>query len=470
MLFNSYSFLLLFLPLVFAGWWSIRGHRARLAFLTGASWLFYGWWDARFVPLMIASTTADYFAARRIASSTSPRTRRAWLVALLAFNLGLLAIFKYAGFLARSANAVSAWLGVGEPIPVLDIILPIGISFYTFNSISYTIDVYRGRIPATASFLEFSAFVAFFPHLIAGPIIRYADIGPQFERPPQKPQSRWLALGLSLLAIGLVKKVLIADAIGPAFVDPLFARHHSIAFVEGWLATFAYSMQLYFDFSGYSDMAVGLGLLLGFRLPWNFNAPYQSASPAEFWRRWHMTLSTWLRDYLFIPLGGSHGSILLTARNLAIVMLLGGLWHGAAWTFVLWGAYHGVLLASTALMGNRLPERLLLPRSVRVALTFVAVMIGWVLFRASSLGDASDMFAAMFGARGSGVSAATAILQEQWWPALVLAAATIIAFVLPDSCGLRIPRRRIAAVAIGCTIAVCALLFARPSPFLYFQF
>jgi alginate O-acetyltransferase complex protein AlgI len=465
-LFNSYVFCLAFLPAALAGWWLLPPGRARLGFLTLASYVFYGWWDWRFVPLMLASTSADYLAGWYLGRTPDQRRRRACLVLLLAFNLGILGVFKYYDFFAGTLNGLGRALGSDPNLPLLRLVLPVGISFYTFNSISYTIDIYRGRLSPARSFLEFAAFVAMFPHLVAGPIVRYADMAPQFSRLERRPQAGWWAMGLWFFVIGMARKVLVADVLAARFVTPLWSQPSRLDTAEAWLAVLAYTLQIYFDFSGYSDMAIGLALLFGFRFPQNFDAPYQSANIAEFWRRWHMSLSFWLRDYLYIPLGGSHGSRLHTARNLVLVMFLGGLWHGAAWTFVAWGLYHGALLAFHAACRARgwVPRI----RPLSVALTFLSVMLGWVFFRSSTLGDATRLFVTLSGVRqGEGGNLGLVATPVGW---TVLAVGLVIALRLPDTWHLSLPRSRSAAVALAIVLVLCVLFFATPSPFLYFQF
>lgn len=465
MLFNSYIFLLAFLPVTLFTWWRLKGHRPRLLALTLLSYLFYGWWDFRFVPLMVLSTTADYLAGTRIHESKTPREKRGWLIALLVFNLGILAIFKYYGFFIDSLNGLSRLVGIDPALPSLHIILPIGISFYTFNSISYTIDIYRGQLKPTRSLLEFSSFVALFPHLVAGPIVRYADMDRQFDELPTRLPPSMAATGIWLVVVGMVKKILVADVVAANFVTPLFADVGALGLLDAWLAALAYTAQIYYDFSAYSDMAVGLALLLGFRFPQNFDSPYKSANISEFWRRWHMSLSFWLRDYLFIPLGGSRGGRARTLRNLIITMFLGGLWHGASWTFVAWGLYHGLLLAGHGI----LRARGWVPRShvLSVAITFVAVVVGWVLFRATTFGEAWRMLGGMAGlyGLGGGPAAAADPVKLGW-----LAGALLVAFLAPNSWELRYPRSRVAAVAAAAVLVICMLRFAAPSPFLYFQF
>lgn len=466
MLFNSYVFCLLFLPAVLAGWWLLPTTRARLGFLTLASYLFYGWWDWRFVPLMLLSTTADYVAGAYIARTATPGRRRLCLALLLCFNLGILGVFKYCDFFLGTLNGLGRALGLAVDLPLLHLVLPVGISFYTFNSISYTIDIYRGVLRPARGLLEFAAFVAMFPHLVAGPIVRYADMAPQFEALRARPERAAWVMGWWFFVLGMAKKVLLADPLAERLVTPLWHQAASLDAAEAWLATLAYTLQIYFDFSGYSDMAIGLAFLLGFRFPQNFDAPYQSANISEFWRRWHMSLSFWLRDYLYIPLGGSRGSRLLAGRNLVIVMFLGGLWHGAAWTFVIWGLYHGALLAGHAVCHDRgwIPRS----RPLAVALTFMSVMVGWVFFRSGTMTEAWRLLGVMSGmVQGTGGNLG---LVASPFTALLLAAALGIALGAPDPWRVGFPRGRPWAVALGLLFLVCLLRFAAPSPFLYFQF
>jgi len=465
-LFNSYVFCLLFLPVVLAGWWLLPVGRPRLLWLILASYLFYGWWDWRFVPLMLLSTSADFAAGAYLGRTEDPRQRRLCLILLLCFNLGILGVFKYYDFFAGTLNGLGQLLGVGGDLPLLRLVLPVGISFYTFNSISYTIDIYRRRLQPARSFLEFAAFVAMFPHLVAGPIVRYADLAPQFERPaPRAEPSMWV-MGLWFFGLGMAKKVLVADPIADQLVTPLWHHLPQLDTGEAWLAVLGYTLQIYFDFSGYSDMAVGLAALLGFRFPQNFNSPYRAANISDFWRRWHMSLSFWLRDYLFIPLGGSQGSRARVLRNLVIVMFLGGLWHGAAWTFVVWGLYHGVLLAVHA--GCR--DRGWLPRSVVLArlLTFLLVMLGWVFFRATSLTEALRLQGLLIGIR-PGEGGNLALLGTPLVLPL-LVGGLLLAWFAPNTWETRPPRTRLGAILLAALLLACLFRFAAPSPFLYFQF
>lgn len=488
MIFPSQIFLLVFLPAVLLGWYALRATRARLALLSAASYLFYGWWDWRFTLLLLASSVVDYCCARRIARArefakqemeATNHAGRGWLIVSIVSNLGVLAFFKYAGFFAESINAVTEAVGAGRTLPVLEIILPIGISFYTFQTMSYTIDVYRGRCGLAKDFLLFATFVSLFPQLVAGPIVRYAEMEQQFrELPHRRISYPRLADGLWLFVIGLVKKVWIADLFAPVAAGA-FDSPRPVQFFTAWAGAIAYTLQLYFDFSGYSDMARGLGKLLGFELPINFNSPYKARNIAEFWNRWHITLSNWLRDYLYIPLGGSRGTIGKTVRNLFLVMFLGGLWHGAAWTFVLWGLYHGTLLglyaAWKSIDGRRAPSLLAVPG------TMFLVVIGWVLFRADSISAAGEYYAAMFGLRGweplSYYSATLGLNLPAVYGAFggmhgvaSLAAVTLLAFFAPNSQSLRRPDHPLAAVALALIVVVTITTLEAEAPFLYYQF
>lgn len=461
MLFNSYEFVLAFLPVVLAVWWLLPGTRARLLFLTLASYFFYSWWNWRFVPLMIASTTVDYIAGQKIAATDSARVRRWWLAASLSFNLLILGFFKYYNFFASSVAPVGQNLGMHWSLPVLNIVLPVGISFYTFNSMSYTIDLYRGRVRPARSLLHFSTFVAMFPHLIAGPIVRFSDIEERLANLRLRLGWADAGVGLSFFVLGLGKKILIADRLAP-FVDDYFSAPSGHGAVMAWVAVIGYALQIYFDFSGYSDMAVGLARLLGFQFPINFNSPYKAMDIADFWRRWHISLSTWLRDYLFIPLGGSRGSTLLTARNLFLTMFLGGLWHGANWTFVAWGLYHGALLAG--LFFWKKAGSFALPVLWARATTFLAVLFGWVLFRSDGFPTVILIWRQMFGFEGIGH---VHILNRQWF---MLCFALILTQSAPNTWEIRWRPRIWQAVAMAAITLLVVLYLGKTSPFLYFQF
>ncbi len=466
MLFNSQVFLFAFLPVVLIGWWGLRGATVRLGFLTLASWFFYAWWDWKFLPLMLTSTTVDYIAGRMISGSEDERRRKVVLIVALAFNLALLGYFKYADFFISSLDGIGSWLGFDTNVPLVHVVLPIGISFYTFNSMSYTIDVYRRVVEPAKNAVHYAAFVAMFPHLIAGPIVRYSSIDRQLRA--LAPRLTWelAASGLFFFTCGMAKKLLIADTLAP-HVDKLFHNSAHLGLLSGWAAGIGYSLQLYFDFSGYSDMAVGLAFLLGFRFPQNFDSPYKSRNISDFWRRWHMSLSFWLRDYLFIPMGGSRNGRFATLRNLTVTMFLGGLWHGAQWTFVVWGLLHGAFLV----VHNVLKGFGLTPRNVVVnrVITFMCVCSAFVIFRAPSMHVAGNVLGAMAGLDGidSGAQLRTRV---GGMFALMIVAALVFVNVAPNTWEVQIRPRAIHGLALGLVLATAILMIANPSPFLYFQF
>jgi len=404
--FNTPDFLL-FLPVVFAVYWlwgwalGSKATAGQNAFILAASYLFYGWWDARFLGLIAASTALDYAAGLGIARAGRGVGRKVWLAASLAGNLGMLAYFKYAGWFIDSW--VAAWAAAGIPMEpaALDIVLPVGISFYTFQTLSYTLDVYRGRLAPARDPVAFAAFVAYFPQLVAGPIERAAELLPQITR-PRTFDPVLARTGLRLILWGLFKKVVVADTCAPlataAFADPSAYSGAGLA-----LGVACFALQIYGDFSGYSDIAVGTSRLFGIRLMTNFRTPYFARNIAEFWRRWHISLTTWFRDYVYVPLGGSRGRLARTAANTAAVFLVSGLWHGANWTFVAWGAFHTLLFLPLLVRGtNRrfatgvVAAGRMLPTPgevVQMAGTFALVCIGWVFFRADSLEAAGAYFA-----------------------------------------------------------------------------
>ena len=459
MLFNSYIFLFAFLPVVLVLWYQrALPLRVRLFVLTAASYIFYGYWDWRFVFLMIASTVVDFIAGDEIHKATSLAKRRTWLIASLGANLGLLGFFKYAGFFARSVNAIA---GDGA-MPIIDVVLPVGISFYTFQSMSYSIDIYRKNAKPTNDFMTFAAYVSMFPQLVAGPIVRYTEVEEQLRQIRVRPTADEVSVGIYFFVIGLAKKLLIADAVANR-INPLLADPAGLEFFTSWLAMLGYTVQIYFDFSGYSDMAVGLGALLGFKFPQNFDSPYKSKDISEFWRRWHMTLSFWLRDYLYISLGGSRAGKTKTLRNLLITMFLGGLWHGAAWTFVVWGLWHGVLLVIHQLWRG---AGMKLPKPIAVGVTFIAVVIGWVFFRADTFADAGNIFAAMVGLQG--VLLKNLVIQKTLAAAVTISLG--VAFFLPNSWELKPKSSRLFAFASAAVFVFCVMRLGIASPFLYFQF
>jgi D-alanyl-lipoteichoic acid acyltransferase DltB (MBOAT superfamily) len=415
LLFNSYIFLFAFLPLTLCGFALCRGRSPRaVVWLLATSIAFYGWWEPAYLPLLIASILVNHALARGLALQPAGRRRgRGALLALgIAFNLGLLGWFKYAGFFAANLNPL---LGTSWQ---LDIVLPLAISFFTFQQIAYLVDVARGGT-AERSFATYALFVSFFPQLIAGPIVRREEILPQLRRERWRLDPTDLGCGLFIFGVGLSKKVIVADGVAPSATAVFEAAERGVAltFVEAWLGALAYSVQIYFDFSGYSDMAVGLGRMFGIRLPLNFNSPYQAGSIADFWRRWHMTLSRFLRDYLYLPLGGNRRGAARRYLNLMATMLLGGLWHGAAWTFVVWGGLHGLYLVvnhTWRALGWRWTGRpAWLGRFAAWLLTFAAVTFAWVFFRATSLSGALVMVEAMAG--GNGIALPTEVRFLQPW-------------------------------------------------------
>ena len=401
MLFNSYTFWVFFA--VVACLYYALPHRWQNRQLLVASYVFYGWWDWRFLSLILVSTVVDYFAALGIESSGGqgacpkrPLTKRLWMVLSIVVNLGLLGFFKYFGFFATELVELLRSLGVNGSLASLKIVLPVGISFYTFQTMSYTIDVYRGQTSPTRSLPDFALYVAFFPQLVAGPIERSTSLLPQILN-PRRFRGGEFSDGLYLVLLGLFKKVVIADNMA-FIVDGVFKSNPSeLSGLDCLVGVYAFALQIYGDFSGYSAIARGVAKWLGFDLMVNFRMPYFARSPREFWQRWHISLSTWLRDYLYIPLGGNRRGTFRTYRNLMITMLLGGLWHGAGWTFLAWGLFHGSILCIYRAFGyesqsKELPSRARLLRSLLWGiLMFHLVCIGWLLFRAESIGQAYCM-------------------------------------------------------------------------------
>jgi alginate O-acetyltransferase complex protein AlgI len=458
MLFNSQVFITGFLPIVLALYYAVASRRtARQAVVVLASLAFYGWWDIRFVPLLVGLTVANWLIAQWFG------VRRAkWIPVLgVALNLAALGLFKYADFFRGTAYGL-----LGESFHPWQLILPLGISFFVFQKISYLMDLRRGD-RHIYGFLDFCMFVTFFPQLIAGPLVRHNEIIQQFALDPRRPEM-WenLSRGFVLFVIGVAKKVALADTLAMV-ADPLFARATaSLSAAEAWAATGAYTLQIYFDFSGYSDMAIGLALMFGLRLPINFNAPYRAVSIRDFWRRWHMTLSRFLRDYLYIPLGGNRCGAVRQAINVVATMLLGGLWHGANWTFVAWGGLHGLALAVNHLWQDR---GLRLPRPAAWALTLVFVMACWVLFRSADFATAGDILSSMVGAHGLGRLS----LDREFVAALIGGAAVALLGPTSQEAALaKLQPRPWLAMPAGLALAYLLLLVGGrlPNVFIYFQF
>jgi alginate O-acetyltransferase complex protein AlgI len=439
-----------------------------MGWLLLASCCFYMHWNPRLILLILFSAGVDFFAAQAVERASSLLLRRLILTGSIVINLSLLTYFKYVNFFLDSACATLACCGVQCGHLAWQVALPLGISFYTFETISYMVDVYCGRLRAVRNPLDYALFILFFPHLIAGPIVRPRDFLPQIGR-----HKRWdwerLYLGGRWFLLGYCKKAILADRLAE-IIDPVFKAPEAFASTAIWLAVLGYAVQIYFDFSGYSDMAVGLAHSLGFKLPQNFRWPYLAVNPADFWRRWHISLSSWLRDYLYLPLGGNRLGTAKTYRNLIVVMLLGGLWHGASWTFVAWGLYHGLLLAvHRAVTWPRLFAAPAL-RPMRVVITFLLVSIGWVFFRAANFTDAHTILARL------AVPASGEALQTGAVVLVMLALALTFGGGVTASI-IRIEKieRRMPAAVMGAAFAALLLaaliLFPQDSkPFIYFQF
>lgn len=462
MLFNSAVFLFLFLPVTYGVFWTLRSKSARYVWLTITGYVFYGYWDPRFCLLMAFSTLVSYTAGLGFLKYSDPRRRRIVLAVPIVVDLLLLGFFKYFNFALDSTRVVANWFGAPVDLPHLNIILPVGISFYTFHTITYIVDAYRGVITPTRNFFEFSTYVSLFSQLVAGPIVRFRQIEKDLESIDSASRTRWIVPGVQFFVFGLVEKVLVADSLA-AFVDPALASWESLSTVGAWMAMLGYSFQLYFDFSGYSSMAVGLGYLFGLRIPQNFNSPYKALDPSDFWNRWHISLSSVLRDYLYIPLGGNRGGTAKTYRNLMITMLLGGLWHGAAWTFVVWGGYHGLLLITFRVFARQWNA---LPAVVRQLGMFVLALLGWVFFRSATFTMAAGLLRTMFVPTGGVLVpewqlATVAILFAAWW-----------SMVGPNAFDLEVRDhwRRRTALTVAFASSLAIILGTRSSPFLYFQF
>lgn len=400
MLFNTQDFARFF-AVVFVLYWLLRNHlRAQNVLLLAVAYYFYACWEPRFLVLLIASTVMDYACGIAVDRIQNSRRRKAFVALSMILNLGMLGYFKYYNFFAESLQILTVRLGVPVQISTLKIFLPIGISFYTFQSMSYVIDVYRREIKPTRDLIQFATFVSFFPHLVAGPIMRPTSLLPQVEQ-PRVFRLRQFYEGAYLIFWGLTKKVVVADNLA-LFVNDLFGRWETLDGGSAMLAIYAFAFQIYCDFSGYTDAARGIAKCLGFELALNFNLPYFATSPKDFWSRWHISLSSWLRDYLYIPLGGNRGGRWRVYRNLMLTMAIGGLWHGAAWTFVLWGVFHGAILVLHRLLEPLLaridptdPVASQVWKATRIVVTFHLVCLGWLLFRAETLAQAWGMLHAV---------------------------------------------------------------------------
>jgi len=473
MLFCSEQFLVFF-SLVFLAYWALPWHRARVYLLLVASFYFYASWNRWLALIIGVSTTIDYFVARGMDAAEIPWRRKALMSVTIVANLGLLCYFKYANFFLHSLEEALRAAGSTASLPVLKVILPIGISFYTFEAINYAVDVYRKHVRAERNLAHFMLFITFFPHLVAGPIVRARDFLPQIARPKRWDWAR-LQVGAQFFLMGLFKKT-IADRMA-IFADPIFADPEQYRTSAIWLGVLAYALQIYCDFSGYTDMALGAAHMLGYKLAQNFNLPYASLNVSEFWRRWHISLSSWLRDYLFIPLGGSRGSNWKTNWNLLITMTLGGLWHGASWTFVAWGVLHGALLIghrqfrSFCQTRPKLAGLLATPPGAlaRMGLTFFTICLAWVFFRATTFAAASTIFQCMF------TWHAGKPLPMSRFSLALLTGVVVVSHALALSGGWKKYSVRIPAPVLGVSYAVVLTLALVLSPdagkaFIYFQF
>jgi D-alanyl-lipoteichoic acid acyltransferase DltB (MBOAT superfamily) len=492
MLFNSYVFILLFLPTTVVLFHLLRHRglgRAAIFSLVAASFLFYAWWSVQYLFLLLGLMGTDLAVARRITRwrDRRPRRAKAYLVLGVAVNLGALGYYKYANFFVDNVNGL-----LGLDLFLHTIVLPIGISFFTFQKVAFLIDLYQHKVDRFHP-LDYALFVTFFPQLIAGPIVHHSEVMPQFARLARVTRAD-IALGITIFVIGLSKKVLLADNAAvyasPQF-DAVLAGTH-LDQLSAWSAVLAYTAQIYFDFSAYSDMAIGIGLMFGIRLPVNFDSPYKSRSIVEFWRRWHITLSRFLRDYLYIPLGGNRRGPSRRYVNLYLTMVLGGIWHGAGWTFLIWGALHGIYLivnhAWHAAVRRLSLEGLTASRPFRLfawGLTFLAVVLSWVFFRAANLDTALDILVSLAGGHGLGAPISPLALA-------VPVGLLLLAFFLPNTqeitryvgpqgtYGTHLPERSAQALAwapsalwsvsVGVLLALCLMSLSRVSEFIYFQF
>ena len=474
MLFPTIDFAIFF-GIVFLGHWLLNPHpKLWKTFMVVASYVFYGWWDWHYIVLLAASTVIAQAGALAVDRTKSERGRRALLGATIAAALGLLAWFKYYGFLSLNLDNMLHSFGMSSPLPLLQVALPVGISFFTFMEISYVVDVYR-RDLRPAPWLDFATYLSFFPHLVAGPIVRGGELLPQVRR-RRDPRNIDYSRAVYLILGGLFKKVVISSFVASAIVDPVFGAPGQHTSLEILFAIYGYAIQIYADFSGYTDIAIGVALLMGIEFPENFNSPYSARSLQDFWRRWHMTRSRWLRDYLYVPLGGSRGTRLATVRNIVITMVLGGLWHGAGWTFVAWGALHGAGQAAGYLKRKWRIDRGLPPEAdgarrlvwQRLA-TFHLVCLGWVFFRADSLGLAAQMLGRLFTAFGPAPAVTPLVILV----IVGMIAAQYVPKNLPELVQDRFSQLRPAAQGVALAGALFTITTLGPqgvAPFIYFRF
>ena len=465
MLFPTLDFGIFFLVAFVAVWGVSGSNEWRKILLLLASWIFYGAWDWRFVALLIASALINWGAARLIHGADTRRAQKIVVTIGIIANLGILGFFKYYDFFLEQLGALLAGWGMARDLPLLQIVLPVGVSFFTFQGMSYLIDVYRGRIKAE-SLLDITLLMSFFPHLVAGPIVRGADLLPQFRETP-KLNRDMVAMGLLLIVWGLFKKAVVASELSVNLVDPVFFDPSAHSSLDLMLAAYGYAVQIYCDFSAYSDMAIGIAALFGYRFPRNFDQPYRAASMQDFWRRWHISLSSWLRDYLYIGLGGNRGGLFMQCRNIMLTMLLGGFWHGAKWTFLIWGALHGAIqVVETLWRRVGLPG---LPKLLAILVTFHIVTLGWIFFRADSFDAAIAYLGGI--ANGNWSNGMTTPLLGG-----LIVIGMAFHFTPPLLAqGIALRLRTLPAPLLGLLVAVAivvidAMRFEGVAPFIYYQF
>ena len=466
MVFSSYLFIFFFLPLALLGYYAAP-KKLRHLVLTIFSYIFYGWANPWFCLLMLFNTSVDYTNGRLM--QAYPARKKLFVTLSIVCDLAILGFFKYFNFGLDNYNATMAALGIPEAqyLGFFRVVLPLGISFYTFQSMSYVIDVYRGDAKVVTNFIDYACYVSMFPQLVAGPIIRFQDVADQLRERTLTWEK--FARGTSFFMLGMAKKVLLANPCGK-IADTTFNTGDLSCF-DAWYGAVAYAFQIYFDFSGYSDMAIGLGLMLGFVFAKNFDSPYRSKSITEFWRRWHLSLSTWLRDYLYIPLGGNRKGSVRTYINLALVMLLGGLWHGASWNFLIWGGIHGGYLAFERAQGKESIYHKL-PALLQIVITFFIVLIAWVFFRADTLPDAAQYLKCMFGGTtpGQGEAVRGLIYNPYYVVNFILAGVTIWALPQTWDFTRRLTWPKIAWCILLFFISLIALTTQSYNPFIYFIF
>ena len=478
MLFNSFSFFVFLAFVLIISRFRFVSWAFRKSFLLVMSYVFYAAWNPPFVCLLWVSTIADWYFAKWMHKYDRPSIRRACLFGSLFVNLGLLGFFKYSVFLVDNVQAMVRAFGF-EFVPAApSIILPVGISFYTFQTLSYTLDVYRRTTKPWHSFLDYALYVTFFPQLVAGPIVRAVEFLPQCAT-PKRATSRQLGWGLALLIVGLFNKAFVADAIMAPIVDVIYGSGAQLDAVASWVGTLAFAVQIFCDFAGYSTCAIGVALMLGFSLPDNFRFPYGALGFSDFWRRWHISLSTWLRDYLYIPLGGNRRGRFNTYRNLMLTMLLGGLWHGASWNFVIWGGLHGLYLIVERFLCFIVPDRPFWHRKpvqlVLILMTLVAVCFAWVYFRASDFTTATGICYSMIGGHGWSCSYKTLLSNGQLLKALAFIVGCISIHIFMrkqslESVAARLPWPVLALILAVMIMIIFPCLFGADRAFIYFQF